>query len=179
MAEGLALTAQAEVDLHAGSAARAAERALEAAAGLEQIGDAYHASRARMLAGRALARAGDADAAGAELEGAARAFESFGAERYLAEADQELRKLGRGRHRRSAAGTADSGQAALTERELQLARLVVDRKTNPQIAAELFLSPKTVETHLRNIFRKIGVANRVELARTVERAERVGSSTAP
>ena len=39
--------------------------------------------------------------------------------------------------------------ASLTERELELARLVVDRKTNPQIAAELFLSQKTVETHLR------------------------------
>ena len=62
--------------------------------------------------------------------------------------------------------------ASLTERELELARLVVDRKTNPEIAAELFLSQKTVETHLRNIFRKVGVANRVELARAVEQADR-------
>ena len=53
-----------------------------------------------------------------------------------------------------------------------MARLVVDRKTNPEIAAELFLSQKTVETHLRNIFRKIDVSSRVELARAVERAER-------
>jgi DNA-binding CsgD family transcriptional regulator len=56
----------------------------------------------------------------------------------------------------------------LTGRELEIARLVVDRKTNLQIAAELFLSHKTVETHLRNIFRKIGVGSRVELARAVE-----------
>jgi DNA-binding NarL/FixJ family response regulator len=49
--------------------------------------------------------------------------------------------------------------------------LVVDRKTNPQIAGELFLSQKTVETHLRNIFRKVDVSSRVELARTVERAD--------
>jgi DNA-binding CsgD family transcriptional regulator len=49
-------------------------------------------------------------------------------------------------------------------------QLVVDRKTNPEIAAELFLSQKTVETHLRNIFRKVGVSSRVELARAVERA---------
>jgi DNA-binding CsgD family transcriptional regulator len=49
-----------------------------------------------------------------------------------------------------------------------VARLVVDRKTNPQIAAELFLSQKTVETHLRNIFRKLDVGSRVELARAVE-----------
>jgi DNA-binding NarL/FixJ family response regulator len=63
----------------------------------------------------------------------------------------------------------------LTERELQVARLVVDRKTNPEIAAELFLSRKTVETHLRNIFHKMGVATRTALARAVERADRAAS----
>jgi DNA-binding NarL/FixJ family response regulator len=47
----------------------------------------------------------------------------------------------------------------------------VDRKTNPEIAAELFVSLKT-ETHLRTIFRKLSVSSRVELARAVERAER-------
>jgi DNA-binding CsgD family transcriptional regulator len=52
-----------------------------------------------------------------------------------------------------------------------VARLVVDRKTNAAIAAELFLSQKTVETHLRNIFRKVDVSTRVELARAVERAD--------
>jgi DNA-binding NarL/FixJ family response regulator len=64
------------------------------------------------------------------------------------------------------------GLETLTERERQVARLVVDRKTNPEIAAELFLSPKTVETHLRNMLRKLGVASRVEIARAVERADR-------
>ena len=52
-----------------------------------------------------------------------------------------------------------------------MARLVVDRKTNPEIAAELFLSQKTVETHLRNIFNKLGVADRVEI-RAVPAADR-------
>jgi DNA-binding NarL/FixJ family response regulator len=61
---------------------------------------------------------------------------------------------------------------SLTERELELARLVVDRSpTIRQIAAELFLSQKTVETHLSNIFRKLDISSRVELARTVERAD--------
>ena len=59
----------------------------------------------------------------------------------------------------------------LTERELEVARLVVDRHTNPQIARELVLSEKTVETHMRNIFRKLGVSSRADVARTVERAE--------
>jgi DNA-binding NarL/FixJ family response regulator len=55
-------------------------------------------------------------------------------------------------------------------------RLVVDRKTNPQIAAELFLSQKTVETHLRNIFHKMGVTTRTALARAVERTGPTASS---
>jgi DNA-binding CsgD family transcriptional regulator len=172
MAGGMARLAEAAIDLDEGAAASAAEGALEAAAALEEVGDAYHASRARMLAGRALAQAGEADRAAAELERAAAAFDSFGAIRYRAAAEQELRRLGRRIHRRTASGAAEGGVGALTERELELAHLVVDRKTNSQIAAELFLSPKTVETHLRNIFRKVGVANRVDLARAVERAER-------
>ena len=48
---------------------------------------------------------------------------------------------------------------------------MVDRKTTPEIAAELYLSPKTVESHLRNAFVKFGVSSRVQLARAVERAE--------
>ena len=46
------------------------------------------------------------------------------------------------------------------------------RHTNPEIAEELFLSVKTVETHVRNIFRKLDAASRVEVARVLERAER-------
>ena len=63
------------------------------------------------------------------------------------------------------------GVESLTAREREVAGLVVDRMTNPQIAEDLFLSPKTVETHLRNIMRKLGVSSRVEVARAVERAD--------
>jgi DNA-binding NarL/FixJ family response regulator len=122
------------------------------------------------VAGRALA---DRDAAIAQLEQAAAVFDACGAVRYRDEAERELRALGRRVYRRSAPG-AGEGIGSLTERELEVARLVVDRRTNPQIAAELFLSKKTVETHLRNIFAKLGVASRVELARAVEQAERDG-----
>ena len=117
--------------------------------------------------------AGDTERAAAELERAARDFEARGALRYRDEAERELRKLGRHIHRRTRPGAAyTTGLEALTGRELEIARLVVDRNTNPQIAARLFLSQKTVEAHLRNIFRKVGVSTRVELARAVERAER-------
>jgi DNA-binding NarL/FixJ family response regulator len=60
---------------------------------------------------------------------------------------------------------------SLTERELQVARLIVDRKTNAEIAGALFLSQKTVESHVRNLFHKLGVSSRVEVARVVERHE--------
>ena len=100
-------------------------------------------------------------------------LDACGALRYRDEAEHELRRLGHRRlHRRTRAGKADaSGVESLTERELQIARLVVDRKTNSQIAAELFLSPKTVETHIRNLFHKLDVSSRVEVARVVERAD--------
>jgi len=58
---------------------------------------------------------------------------------------------------------------------MQVARLVVARRTNPEIAADLFLSTKTVETHLRNIFHKLDLTSRVQLAHAVERADRDGA----
>jgi DNA-binding CsgD family transcriptional regulator len=62
------------------------------------------------------------------------------------------------------------GLASLTGRELEVAELVLDRRTNRQIAESLFLSTKTVETHLRNIFNKLGVSSRVEVARALVKA---------
>ena len=128
------------------------------------------AAISRTLAGRALGDAGRQDEAIAVLERAARELECYGAVRYRQEAEQELRKLGRQIHRRSAPGKADgAGVDTLTEREAEIAALVTDRHTNPEIAAELFLSVKTIETHLRNIFRKLDVTSRVEVARVMER----------
>jgi len=65
---------------------------------------------------------------------------------------------------------------ALTQRELEIARRIVDRETNRQIAEELFLSQKTVGTHIRNIFAKLGADSRVEVARIVERADRLSEA---
>ena len=173
MATAWADLAAAVVDLYAGDAAGAAKRALAAAAVADEAGAPVDAALARTLAGRALAQAGQNDRAVAELEWAAAELDRCGALRYRDEAERELGKLGHRVHRRTRPGKADAiGLESLTGRELQVAQLVVDRKTNPEIAADLFLSQKTVETHLRNIFRKLGISSRVELARAVESADR-------
>ena len=173
MAASWADRAAAAVALHAGEAERAAELALVSATRADEVGMPIEAALARTLAGRALAQAGDTDRAVAELERAAAELERCEALRYRDEAERELGKLGHRTHRRTQPGAADgTGIETLTGRELQVARLVVDRKTNREIADELFLSQKTVETHLRNIFRKLDVSSRVELARAVERADR-------
>jgi DNA-binding CsgD family transcriptional regulator len=112
----------------------------------------------------------------AELQRAAAAFDACGALHYRDEAERELGRLGHRTYRRTRPGKSDGiGIDSLTGRELQVARLVVDRKTNPEIAALLFLSQKTVETHLRNIFRKINVSSRVALAHAVERSEQAAA----
>lgn len=173
MAVAWAERASAAVELDGGDPARAAAHALASAAVADEAGAPVEAALSRLLAGRALVRAGDRDSATAELRRAADDFREAGALRYCGEAERELRKLGhRIQQRTRPGGPAGTTLESLTGRELQLAMLVFDRKTNPEIAEELFLSQKTVETHLRNIFRKVGVTSRVELARAVERAQR-------
>ena len=167
-ARAQAARAAGAVALAAGEPNVAAERTLAAATELAALQAPVQEARARVLAGRALAVAGDRGGAIAQFERAAEVFDACGAPRRRDEAERELRRLGRTVYRRSGA----SGLESLTARELEIARLVVDRQTNTQIAAALFLSKKTVETHLRNIFGKVGVSSRVELARVVERADR-------
>jgi DNA-binding NarL/FixJ family response regulator len=172
LAAAMAHRAEAAVSLASHDAADAVERALASTAAAEEVGAPVEAAVSRVLAGRALAEDRQTDRAVAELERAAVELDAHGALRHRAAAERELRRLGHRIHRRSRPGDADGvGVETLTERERQVARLVVDRKTNPQIAEELFLSPKTIETHMRNIFRKLGVSSRVEVARHVERAD--------
>ncbi len=173
MADGMATLAEAALALDAGAASAAADRAVAAASVLEEARDLFDAARARAFAGRAFAAAGDRVRAVELLGAAAGAFDSFGSARYRDEAERRLRSLGAPvPHRRRAGSTDCDGLAVLSPRELEIARLVVDRRTNAEIASELFLSPKTVESHLRNTFRKLSVGSRVELARAVERANR-------
>lgn len=85
--------------------------------------------------------------------------------------------MGRRIHRRSRPGHLDqAGVASLIERELQIARLIGDRKTNGEIAGQLFLSKKTIEMHIRNMFGKLDANSRIDIARTIEAAERVAGN---
>jgi DNA-binding CsgD family transcriptional regulator/tetratricopeptide (TPR) repeat protein len=166
-----ALRSRAALALADGDTATAVELGLQAVERTESIGARVEAGRSRLLAAEAVVAAGDEDRAAALLERAAADFEACGAVRHRDMAERELRRLGRAVHRRSRPGRADAtGIDSLTGRELEVARLVVDRRTNPEIADELFLSIKTVESHMRNIFRKLGASSRVEVARMLERA---------
>jgi DNA-binding NarL/FixJ family response regulator len=119
-------------------------------------------ARLRLLEGRALGEAGAKAAAVAALIDVEAALAGFGAQRWRDGAVRELRRLG---HRvRRAGGDADG---ALTDREQEIAELVAAGRTNREVAEQLVLSPKTIEAHLRNIYAKLGVRSRVELARTV------------
>lgn len=178
VARSMADRALAAVALDAGDADIAADLALASAGLADEVGMPVDAAMSRTLAGRALAQAGQRERAVAELQHAAAELHACGAFRYRAAAERELRRLGQRIHRRTQPGKADgSGVESLTSRELEIARLVVARKTNPQIAEALFLSPKTVETHMRNIFRKLDVSSRVEVARAVEHADQAESNS--
>ena len=67
----------------------------------------------------------------------------------------------------------------LTPQELQIAHLVADGLTNRQVAAQLFLSPRTIDFHLGNLFRKLGISSRTELARLDLGASRVENQAIP
>jgi DNA-binding CsgD family transcriptional regulator len=170
-ATAMATRATAAVALADGDAATAAQQALRAADAADAVGMPVEAALARTITGRALAELGDKDRAVRELELAAAALDRCGAVRYRDAAQRALRQLGQHIHRRARPGDSGSGVSALTGRELEIAELIVDRKTNGEIARELFLSKKTVETHIRNMFRKLGANSRVDIARAMEAAE--------
>jgi DNA-binding NarL/FixJ family response regulator len=79
-------------------------------------------------------------------------------------AEQMLRALGVRTWRRHAAPVSSDSLAGLSDREREIAQLVGQGRTNPEIASTTFLSRKTVERHVSNVFAKLGVRNRAELA---------------
>jgi DNA-binding CsgD family transcriptional regulator len=120
----------------------------------------FEAARSRLCWGERLRRSRRRGDARDPLRKALATFERVGAEPWAARARDELRAAGE-------AVTPNAGSVAdeLTPHELRIALLVAEGRTNPEVAAELFNSRKTVEHHLSQIYRKLGVRSRTELAR--------------
>lgn len=132
-------------------------------------------------AAASLASAGRLSEAVALWDEAIRHYESLGAERALARVMADLRRHGVKRGSRRPHVRATTGWASLTETEHKVIALVVQRLSNPQIADRLFISRHTVESHLKHIYRKLGLSSRIELAalaaRHAEEGARVGHET--
>jgi DNA-binding NarL/FixJ family response regulator len=168
----LAVRSRAALHLHDGDALRAAELAHESARIATEIGARLPAAFSTALAGRALAATGDREAAIPVLREAERELDECGSVRVRDEMRRELRRFNARAEPRGPGTSQDGGVDSLTRREREIAELVTDRRTNREIAATLFLSEKTIETHLRNIFMKLGASSRVQVARILERERR-------
>jgi DNA-binding CsgD family transcriptional regulator len=116
-------------------------------------------ARAHLLYGEWLRREHRRVDARAQLREAHGLFQKIGMEAFAERARAELLATGE-RVRKRTAETGDE----LTPQELQIARLARDGLSNPEIGARLFLSPRTVEWHLRKVFAKLGIRSRHELA---------------
>jgi DNA-binding NarL/FixJ family response regulator len=94
------------------------------------------------------------------LRAALELFRSLGTTPWEQRAEAELRASGETARKRDPS-TLDQ----LTPQELQIASLVADGLTNRAIAEQLYLSPRTIDYHLRKVFSKLGIASRTELVR--------------
>ena len=119
-------------------------------------------ARAHLLYGEWLRRENRRVDARAQLRAAHDLFVTIGMEAFAERARGELLATGE-RVRKRTAETRDE----LTPQELQIARLARDGLSNPEIGARLFLSPRTVEWHLRKVFSKLGIRSRQELSRAL------------
>jgi DNA-binding CsgD family transcriptional regulator len=120
----------------------------------------FDRARTQLAYGEFLRRSRRRVDARAELRAALEIFEDLGAAPWAERASSELRASGETARRRDPSSVSE-----LTSQELQVARFVSEGLSNREVAAKLFLSPRTIDFHLRNIFAKVGVSSRGELTR--------------
>jgi DNA-binding CsgD family transcriptional regulator/tetratricopeptide (TPR) repeat protein len=125
-------------------------------------------ARGRLLFGEWLRRENRRVEAREQLREAHEAFVSMGAEAFAERARRELQATGE-KVRKRTVETRDE----LTSQEAQIARLAAEGRTNPEIGAQLFLSPRTVEWHLRKVFTKLGITSRRQLRTALPEAGEV------
>jgi DNA-binding CsgD family transcriptional regulator len=123
-------------------------------------------ARAHLLYGEWLRREHRRVDARAQLRAAHDQFTSIGMEAFAERARNELQATGEKVRKRTVETRED-----LTAQELQIARLARDGLSNPEIGARLFLSPRTVEWHLRNVFAKLGIHSRRELSSALPKSD--------
>jgi DNA-binding CsgD family transcriptional regulator len=121
-----------------------------------------HLARAHLLYGEWLRRENRRADARAQLRAAHEMFETIGMEAFAERGRRELLATGE-KVRKRTLETRDE----LTPQERQIARLARDGLSNPEIGAQLFLSPRTVEWHLHKVFAKLGIRSRHELAKAL------------
>ncbi len=117
----------------------------------------FDLARIQLIYGSHLRRIKRTTDARRQLAAAAETFRRLGATPWAARADRELRATG------ITVSTADTGLASPTPQQRQIALLAAAGHTNKQIAARLFLSPRTVSTHLHQVFPKLGITSRAAL----------------
>ncbi|HWB35782.1 MAG TPA: helix-turn-helix transcriptional regulator, partial [Rugosimonospora sp.] len=141
--------------------AAAEDRYREAIDRLGRAGVPGELARAHLLYGEWLRRRRRQRSAREQLRAAYESFTAMGMEAFAGRAATELRATGE-HVRKRAVETAGE----LTPQEAQIVRLVREGLTNPEIGARLFISPRTVEWHLRKTFGKLGITSRRQLQRT-------------
>jgi DNA-binding CsgD family transcriptional regulator len=127
--------------------------------------DVFEAARTRLAYGARLRRARGRIRAREQLRDALASFERLGAQSWADQAHVELAASGETARRRDASTLDD-----LTPQELRIARLLAEGRTTRETAATIFVSPKTVEYHLRHIYAKLGIHSREELGAALQLA---------
>jgi len=158
---GLIAAAQGELDTATALLHEACRRHAD-------VGDPFGGARALLALGMVQLNARQRRAARGSIEAAHAAFEALGASSWVGRAQSELGRIG-GRARLE----------GLTPAEIRVAALVIEGRTNRETAAALFLSEKTVESHLGRIYSKLDVRTRTELASKLhDRSPKLGDSPA-